>query len=211
MIIFKIIIFLFLSTSINADELINDEEYYNKGVSLYDNGSFDESFIVFFNLSEKGHKDSIYNLTNMYFEGVGTIQNYRLSLKYCWLCILNGNKKCLKKVKEIKKKLTDKTIESVALEIPEILENNFVKYNEPKFAFKLGFWHENISPTSDYEQSYLWYSVSVSGGIYKAMKLRDRVGKEIEGEKIDELENQAKEILTKNKYFNSTNKMEENI
>ena len=105
MIIFKIIIFLFLSTSINADELINDEEYYNKGVSLYDNGSFDESFIVFFNLSEKGHKDSIYNLTNMYFEGVGTIQNYRLSLKYCWLCILNGNKKCLKKVKEIKKNL----------------------------------------------------------------------------------------------------------
>ena len=53
-----------------------------------------------------------------------------------------------------------------------------------------------------YEQSYLWYSVSVSSGVYRAMKLRDRVGKEIEVEKIDELQNEAKEIITKNKYFN---------
>ena len=48
----------------------------------------------------------------------------------------------------------------------------------------MGFWFENFSPEIDYEQSYLWYSVSVSGGIYKAMKLRDRVGEEIEAEKI---------------------------
>ena len=42
------------------------------------------------------------------------------------------------------------------------------------------------------------------------MKLRDRVGKEIEVEKIDELQNEAKEIITKNKYF-KPQKMEENI
>ena len=42
------------------------------------------------------------------------------------------------------------------------------------------------------------------------MKLRDRVGKEIEVEKIDELQNEAKEIITKNKYFNPQN-TEENI
>ena len=39
-------------------------------------GSFKESFIVFFNLSEKGNKDAIYNLSNMYFEGIGTTQNF---------------------------------------------------------------------------------------------------------------------------------------
>ena len=46
----------------NADEVLNDEEYYDKGVSLYERGAFDESFIVFFNLAEKGHNDSIFNL-----------------------------------------------------------------------------------------------------------------------------------------------------
>ena len=191
-----------LFNKINAGEVLSDEEYYNKGVSLYDEGAFDESFIVFFNLAEKGHNDSIFNLSNMYYEGVGTIQNFKQSLKYCWLCVLNGNKKCLKKVDIIKSKLSENVIEEIANQIPTILEKNFIEFNNSKSAFKLGFWFENFSPEIDYEQSYLWYSVSVSGGIYKAMKLRDRVGEQIEVEKIVELQTKAEEIFTKNKYFN---------
>ena len=200
-----------LFNKINAGEILSDVEYYNKGVSLYDEGSFDESFIVFFNLAEKGHKDSIFNLSNMYYEGVGTIQNFKQSLKYCWLCVLNGNKKCLKKVDIIKSKLSENVIEEIANQIPTILEKNFIEFNNSKSAFKLGFWFENFSPEIDYEQSYLWYSVSVSGGIYKAMKLRDRVGKEIEAEKIVELQTEAEEIFTKNKYFNEGKQTEGDI
>ena len=211
MIFFNIIIFFFLFNSVNADEIISDEEYYDKGVSLYDNGDFDESFIIFFNLGEKGHKDSIFNLSNMYYEGIGTIQNYKLSLMYCWLCALNGNNKCLKKIDKIKSRLSEKVIEEIANQIPEVLEKNFVEFNNSKSAFKLGFWYENFSPEIDFEQSYLWYSVSVSGGIYKAMKLRDRVGKEIEAEKIVELQTKAEEIFTKNKYFNEKKDTEGNI
>ena len=211
MTLFRIIICFLLFNKINAGEVLSDEEYYNKGVSLYDNGAFDESFIVFFNLAEKGHNDSIFNLSNMYYEGVGTIQNYKLSLKYCWLCVLNGNKRCLKKVDRIKSKLSENAIEEIANQIPPILEKNFIEFNNSKSAFKLGFWFENFSPEIDYEQSYLWYSVSVSGGIYKAMKLRDRVGEQIEVEKIVELQTKAEEILTKNKYFNEGKKTEGDI
>ena len=89
-----------------------------------------------------------------------------------------------KKIDKIKNKLTENVIEEIANQIPQVLEKSFVEFNDPKSAFKLGFWYENFSPEIDYEQSYLWYSVSVSGGIYKAMKLRDRVGKEIDAEKI---------------------------
>ena len=88
---------------------------------------------------------------------------------------------------------------------------NFIEFNNSKSAFKLGFWFENFSPEIDYEQSYLWYSVSVSGGIYKAMKLRDRVGEQIEAEKIVELQAEAEEIFTKNKYFNEGKQMEGDI
>ena len=211
MTLFRIIICFLLFNKINAGEILSDEEYYNKGVSLYDEGAFDESFIVFFNLAEKGHKDSIFNLSNMYYEGVGTIQNFKQSLKYCWLCVLNGNKKCLKKVDIIKSKLSENVIEEIANQIPTILEKNFIEFNNSKSAFKLGFWFENFSPEIDYEQSYLWYSVSVSGGIYKAMKLRDRVGEQIEAEKIVELQTEAEEIFTKNKYFNEGKQMEGDI
>ena len=200
-----------LFNKINAGEILSDAEYYNKGVSLYDEGAFDESFIVFFNLAEKGHNDSIFNLSNMYYEGVGTIQNFKQSLKYCWLCALNGNKKCLKKVDTIKSKLSENAIEEIANQIPTILEKNFIEFNNSKSAFKLGFWFENFSPEIDYEQSYLWYSVSVSGGIYKAMKLRDRVGEQIETDKIVELQTKAEEIFTKNKYFNEGKQMEGDI
>ena len=113
------------------------------------------------------------------------------------VCVLNGNKKCINKIDKVKSKVTEKVIEEIAQQIPEILEKNFVEFNNSKSAFKLGFWYENFSPEIDFEQSYLWYSVSVSGGIYKAMKLRDRVGKEIEAEKIVELQLKLKKFLQK--------------
>ena len=187
---------------------LNDMDYYNSGVDFYEKGEFKKSFIVFFNLSEKGNKDAIFNLSNMYFEGIGTTQDYSKSLKYTWLCSLNGNKKCLNKIKSIKDKLEDDEFLKISTTIPEILENGYVNDNNPISAFQLGYWYEKISPEIDFEKSYLWYSVSVSSGVYKAMKMRDRVGKLIEKKKITEIQLQANEILTKNKYFNSKKDVE---
>ena len=195
--------FSLADTQISEDRYLNDMEYYNSGVDFYENGEFKKSFIVFFNLSEKGNKDAIFNLSNMYFEGIGTTQDYSNSLKYTWLCSLNGNKKCLNKIKSLKNKLEEEEFLKISETIPEILENGFVNDNNPILAFQLGYWYEKISPEIDFEKSYLWYSVSVSSGVYKAMKMRDRVGKLIEKKKITEIQFQANEILTKNKYFNS--------
>ena len=195
--------FSLADTQTSESRYLNDMDYYNSGVDLYEKGEFKKSFIVFFNLSEKGNKDAIFNLSNMYFEGIGTTQDYSNSLKYTWLCSLNGNKKCLNKIKSLKDKLEEEEFLKISETIPEILENGFVNDNNPILAFQLGYWYEKISPEIDFEKSYLWYSVSVSSGVYKAMKMRDRVGKLIEKKKITEIQFQASEILTKNKYFNS--------
>ena len=210
MIFFSKIFFIFLIylPQLFSQELIDDEIFYKQGVELYDKGNFKESFIVFFNLSEKGNKDSIYNLSNMYFEGVGTTQNFNKSLEYTWLCSLNGNKKCIKKLKKVKKKLTEEEVIKISKGIPEKLEKDFLTNNDIISAFKLGYWFEKFSPEIDFEKSYLWYSVSVSAGVYKAMKLRDRVGELIDKKKINELQAEANEIFTKNKYFG--NKGEDN-
>ena len=188
-------------TELISEDLIDDETYYLNGVKLYDQGNFKESYIIFFNLSEKGNKDAIFNLSNMYFEGIGTTQNYHKSLEYTWLCSLNGNKKCIKKLKKVKEKLEEDEVLKVSKIIPEILENEFLNNNDIISAFKLGYWFEKFSPEIDFEKSYLWYSVSVSAGVYKAMKLRDRVGELIDKKKISELQVEANEIFTKNKYF----------
>lgn len=194
-------IFLISSTQLLSEDLIDDENFYNNGVRLYDEGNFKESYIVFFNLSEKGNKDAIYNLSNMYFEGIGTTQNYHKSLEYTWLCSLNGNKKCINKLKKVKDKLTEEEVIQISKSIPEKLEDDFLNNNNIISAFKLGYWFEKFSPEIDFEKSYLWYSVSVSAGVYKAMKLRDRVGELIDKKKINELQVEANEIFTKNKYF----------
>lgn len=194
-------IFLIFFTELISEDLIDDETYYLNGVKLYEQGNFKESYIIFFNLSEKGNKDAIYNLSNMYFEGIGTTQNYHKSLEYTWLCSLNGNKKCIKKLKKVKEKLEEDEVLKVSKIIPGILENEFLNNNDIISAFKLGYWFEKFSPEIDFEKSYLWYSVSVSAGVYKAMKLRDRVGELIDKKKISELQVEANEIFTKNKYF----------
>ena len=188
-------------TELISEDLIDDETYYLNGVKLYDQGNFKESYIIFFNLSEKGNKDAIYNLSNMYFEGIGTTQNYHKSLEYTWLCSLNGNKKCIKKLKKVREKLEEDEVLKISKIIPERLENEFLNNNDIISAFKLGYWFEKFSPEIDFEKSYLWYSVSVSAGVYKAMKLRDRVGELIDKKKISELQVEANEIFTKNKYF----------
>ena len=195
--------FSFAETKTSENKYLNDIDYYKSGVNFYENGEFKKSFIVFFNLSEKGYKDAIFNLSNMYFEGIGTTQDYSKSLKYTWLCSLNGNKKCLNKIKSIEEKLEEEEFIKISRTIPEILENGYVNDNNAISAFQLGYWYEKISPEIDFEKSYLWYSVSVSSGIYKAMKIRDRVGKLIEKKKITEIQIEANEILTKDKYFNS--------
>ena len=128
---FKILIIqFFLFFYVKSEELKNDNEYYDEGVKYYDNGDFKKSFIVFFNLSEKGNKDAIYNLSNMYFQGIGTTQNYNKALKFSWLCALNGNKKCIKKLEKVKKKLDDKEVLLVSEEIPVLLEEEFKSQTE---------------------------------------------------------------------------------
>ncbi|MEE2694999.1 MAG: hypothetical protein VX976_01435 [Pseudomonadota bacterium] len=199
---------LLANENVLSESLLNDEDYYKTGVNFYDQGDFKKSFIVFFNLSEKGNIDAIYNISNMYFEGIGTVQDYSKSLKYTWLCSLNGNKRCLKKIDTLMKKLDEEESIKISKKIPEILENNYVNKNDPIAAFQLGYWYEKISPEIDFEKSYLWYSVSVSAGIYKAMKMRDRVGEEIEKKNILAIQQQANEIYTKNKYFKKENKKE---
>ena len=213
--IIRILIFgLFYSISIandhKKDENIvkDDQAYYKEGVTYYDKGEFKKSFIVFFNLSEKGDKDAIFNLSNMFYEGIGTTQDFSESLKYTWLCSLNGNKRCLKKVKFIEDKLDKDEFIKISQKIPEILENEFVINNNEISAFKLGYWYEKISPEIDFEKSYLWYSVSVSAGVYKAMKMRDRVGKLIEKKKILAIQEEANQIYTKDMYFNSNKEKE---
>ena len=198
----------FAETTNTESKYLNDVDYYKSGVKIYENGDFKNSFIVFFNLSEKGNKDAIFNLSNMYFEGIGTTQDFSKSLKYTWLCTLNGNKRCLKKIKSIKEKLEEDEFIKISRTIPEILEKGYVDENNPISAFQLGYWYEKISPEIDFEKSYLWYSISVSAGVYKAMKIRDRVSKLIEKKKITEIQLEANKILTKDKYFNS-NKDEE--
>ena len=81
-IIIILILFFIIPSSILSQEIKSDEEYYKEGVQYYDGGEFKKSFIVFFNLSEKGNKDAIYNLSNMYFQGIGTTQNFTKSLEY---------------------------------------------------------------------------------------------------------------------------------
>ena len=207
------LIFFFIWLGVQANDhkimdksYLDDEDYYKSGVKFYNDGDFKKSFIVFFNLAEKGDPDAIFNISNMYNEGIGTIQNFSKSLEYTWLCSLNGNKKCLKKIKDIKNKLDEEEFIKISKIIPESLENDFINKNDKLAAFKLGYWYEKISPEIDVEKSYLWYSVSVSAGVYKAMKIRDRVSKLIEKKKILDIQQQANEIYTKDVYFNKKRK-----
>ncbi len=97
--------------------------------------------------------------------------------------------------------MNENDVKSITMEVIDILENDFSENKNPISAFKLGYWFENFSPEIDLEKAYLWYSVSVSGGVYKAMKMRDKVAESLEKDKISKIQLEANEILTREKYF----------
>ena len=53
---FFLVVYFFDVEVYSENGELNDDKYYQKGVTHYDNGEFKKSFIVFFNLSQKDHK-----------------------------------------------------------------------------------------------------------------------------------------------------------
>ena len=205
--IFKKIKFLFFLFPffISADEYLSDEEYYDKGINLYKSAQFSEAFIIFYNLSIKGDRNSQFNLSNMYSGGIGTTQDFSEALKWSWLCSLGGEKKCFKNLEFLKSEIDEKAKEETSKNVEEILEKELYKSQNINYALQLGFWFEKFSPNLDFEKSYLWYSVAVTGGLYKAMKVRDKVRKKIDNETVVKLQKEANNIYTNIKYFVNKN------
>ena len=187
--------------NIFSEEILSDNDYYNKGVKLYKDASFDKAFIIFYNLAEKGDRDSQFNISNMYEGGVGTTQNFPEALKWTWLCALAGEKKCFKKIDKLVVSIDEKSLVNVGKQIENFLEKMIYKKSDLKYALMLGFWFEKYAPEQDLEKSYLWYSVSVTGGLYRAMKKRNQVGNLIEPETLIDLQNKASKIYSEVKFF----------
>lgn len=194
-------LFLILSPSLHCTEITSDEEYYNKGINLYKNAKFDEAFIVFFNLAQKGERDSQFNITNMFEGGVGTTQNFVEALKWCWLCALGGEKKCFKKIEKLITKIDEESLTNVSKEVEEFLEKMLYKNSDINYSLMLGFWYEKFSPEQNIEKAYMWYSVAVTGGLYKAMKNRNNAGENLQPETLIDLQNKASKIYSEIKYF----------
>ena len=187
-----IFFFLFLSlySSTHCTEIISDEEYYNKGINLYKNAEFDQAFIIFFNLAQQGERDST--------------QNFVEALKWCWLCALGGEKKCFKKIDKFLAKIDNDSLVKVSKEVEVFLEKKLYEKSDINYSLMLGFWYEKFSPEQNIEKAYMWYSVAVTGGLYKAMKNRNNAGESLQPETLIDLQNKASKIYSEIKYFGNT-------
>ena len=66
----------------------------------------------------------------------------------------------------------------------------------------LGFWYEKFSPEQNIEKAYMWYSVAVTGGLYKAMKNRNNAGESLLLQKLLLIfKIKASKIYSEIKYF----------
>ena len=207
--IFKVTFFfgvILLYFNLQGKDVISDENYYNKGINLYKNAEFDDAFIIFFNLAQKGERDSQFNITNMYEGGVGTTQNYLEALKWCWLCALGGEKKCYKKISKISSKIDEESRIKIGRDVEKFLENKLYKKSDINYSLMLGFWYEKFAPEKNIEKAYMWYSVAVTGGLYKAMKNRNNAGESLQPETLIDLQDKASKIFSDIKYFTKSKK-----
>ena len=98
-------------------------------------------------------------------------------------------------------KIDEESLTNVSKEVEEFLEKMLYKNSDINYSLMLGFWYEKFSPEQNIEKAYMWYSVAVTGGLYKAMKNRNNAGENLQPETLIDLQNKASKIYSEIKYF----------
>ena len=202
----KIIIFIFLlffSLSSNSFSQENNSpdndpnfDQFQKAVEAVKNKNYELAADIFEELASLGDMDAQFNYAILVRNGLGRAQNYSEALYWTWLSYASGLEKAdkvLEKVLELVPKESHQQIrERVSLFILD-------KINSGDRAYLLNFgkYYLNILPEEDYNKSYLFYSIAAAFGEEGAKVKRDEILKDVDNEKIVELQSQASEMFEK--------------
>ena len=132
-----------------------EAEFLN-AVTHFKQKNYLKSIEIFEKLSQKGDGQAQYNLSYLYFKGLGHPQNYNKSLYWAWASLLSGEKKAKPIITESKERLTEEEINLTRENLKIYLEKR-VYEGDINAILPLAKWYTVVSEDEDMKNAYIWF------------------------------------------------------
>ena len=149
---------------------INVDESFATAVKLIEQKQYVDAVSVFKILAEQEVPEAQYNLSLLFFNGLGTPKNFRQALIWSWKAHLNEHETARTQVNNILDMITPDLQNAVAEDL--ILEfTDVAKSGNSEAALKLGITYTELLVEPDYPTAYVWLSIAQAYGVEEASGL----------------------------------------
>ena len=162
--------FVFLSTQIlNAEQHLGGEAEINfdSAVKFVEHKNFREAFPIFLTLAEQDFPAAQYNLSVLYFNGLGVPKNFKWSLYWAWQANLNNHEKAGAWLDTVLSNINEDLRNNVA----QTISDEFTKAaNDGKLVapLKLGRTYLKLFVQPNNQMAYVWLSIAQAYGYEEA-------------------------------------------
>ena len=162
---------------------INVDDSFAAAVKLIEQKQYVDAVSVFKILAEQEVPEAQYNLSLLFFNGLGTPKNFRQALIWSWKAHLNEHETARTQVNKILDMITPDLQNAVAEDL--ILEfTNIAKTGNSEAALKLGITYTELLVEPDYPTAYVWLSIAQAYGVEEASGLLMSTTEELTVEEV---------------------------
>ena len=162
---------------------INVDDSFAAAVKLIKQKQYVDAVSVFKILAEQEVPEAQYNLSLLFFNGLGTPKNFRQALIWSWKAHLNEHETARTQVNNILDMITPDLQNAVAEDL--ILEfTDIAKTGNSEAALKLGITYTELLVEPDYPTAYVWLSIAQAYGVEQASGLLMSTTEELTVEEV---------------------------
>ena len=168
---------------------------FEQAVKNVESKNFTVAVKEFTSLANQNLPEAQFNLSLLYFNGLGTPKNFKTALYWSWQAHLNGHETAKVQVEKTYDSITEDLRNVVASEvIDELLAAS--KAGDQLSALKLGQTFSDLLVVPDYKAAYVWLSIAQAYGLDGASELLSVASKQLTVEDILLQQDQAAIIFS---------------
>ena len=168
--IYIVTIFVFLTTQVlNAEkhQAAEAQKNFDTAVNFIEGKKYQDAFPIFLSLAEQNFPEAQYNLSVLYFNGLGVPKNFKWSLYWAWQANLNNHKKAENWVDNVIANITEDLRNNVAQTISDEFTKSATE-GEQSAPLKLGRTYLKLFVEPNNQMAYLWLSIAQAYGYEEA-------------------------------------------
>ena len=188
-------LFLFPSL-VNAVGHSNPEaqEKFESAINNVQDKEYLKAFDLFSELSDAGFPEAQYNLSLLYFSGLGSPKNFKLSLYWAWMAHLNLHETALDRVNVSFDQINEALRNTVAQQVTEEL-TTLANKGDKSAPLKLGKTFLGLFVEPNYQSAYMWLSIAQAYGDEQAATYLEQAASNLEVDAILIQQEEAQQIF----------------